>query len=146
MKPILYSLVVCLFVTTIGFGQQDDNSKSILNGEWMFEFDKSFLSVKESSKIYLDSISGDELKIINSNYKGRRINFKSNGDFIQSLADGRQVSGTWTLDPQKKKIEIKLPNGAIFYQKLKIIDAKSILLAPYQEDTIIINKWYYTKL
>lgn len=145
MKPIFYSLMVCLFVTTIGFSQNNSN-ESILIGEWVFEFDKSFSEVEKSSRTYLDSIPNNELQIIHSNYQGRKIIFESDGDFIQSLSDGRKVSGKWLLNSMTKMIEIKLPNGAIYYQQLKILDKGSILLTPDKGSNIIINKWYYTKI
>lgn len=145
MKPIFYSLMVCLFVTTIGFSQNNSN-ESILIGEWVFEFDKSFSEVEKSSRTYLDSIPNNELQIIHSNYQGRKIIFESDGDFIQSLSDGREVSGKWLLNSKTNMIVIKLPNGAIYYQQLKILDKGSILLTPDKGSNIIINKWYYTKI
>jgi len=145
MKPIFYSLVVCLLVTAIGFGQRDNNN-STLNGEWMFEFNKSFSKVEESSKAYLDSIPDSELQLIYSNYEGRKIIFESNGNFTQSLPGGRNVSGKWHLNSTTNMIEIKLPNGAVYYQKLKILDSRSILITPVKGSNVIINKWYYSKL
>lgn len=145
MKSIYYSLMLCLLFSAIGFSQQD-NKNSMLFGEWLFQFDKSFTELEYSSKKYLDSIPNVQLQEIHSNYKGRKIFFEPNGDFVQLLSDGRKVLGKWILDSANNTLEIMLPNGAIYYQKLQILDRQSILLTPDQGANIIVNKWYYNKL
>lgn len=77
MKSIYYSLMLCLLFSAIGFSQQD-NKNSMLFGEWLFQFDKSFTELEYSSKKYLDSIPNVQLQEIHSNYKGRKIFFEPN--------------------------------------------------------------------
>jgi hypothetical protein len=145
MKSSILSLLICLLFTVSSIGQEIDD-KSLL-GEWTFEFDKSFSQIDSKNQHYLDSISIDKLKVIESNYRNRRIIFNENGNYLQIQGNGFEVKGSWVFYPENQLLEISLPGGAVFYQYVTLLDDSSILIEPKTDGNLsmVINKWYFTK-
>lgn len=143
-------IFLLLFITVLLSGSiklhgQKVKDVSVLIGTWTFNQGPSFAKIRSELNTQLDSTPEVKSQIISA-YVGRKISFYVNGDYLQVLADGRSVSGTWVLDPSNL-LSITSANGGVYQQQIIALSNGRLVIAPIVtgDNESIIPEWHFIK-
>ena len=144
---IILALLICMSLSQKALGQNQSTTTSLLVGTWTFNYEDSFKKMDPSATKRYSSMPQSQQLTIEKSYKGRKITFSADGNYLQVLADGRKATGTWALIKNDKSIEITDPKGNKYIQKIKEITNTTLVLKPENSGTskMFISEWNYTK-
>lgn len=149
MKTYYYMalvVLICMSFPEKSLGQ-NQSTASLLIGTWTFNYEDSFKKMESLATKRYDSMPQARQLTIQKSYKGRKIIFSADGNYLQVLADGRKATGTWALIKNDKSIEITDTKGNKYIQKIKEITNTTLVLKPENIGTskMFISEWNYTK-
>jgi hypothetical protein len=136
MKLPYYIVIFLLALFSLSSQAQEQNTAEKLIGTWTLQYDATFASIKPDTKTRFNTMNHTRQKRMINNFKGRKIIFNTNGDFIQSLADGRQSNSTWKFTSNNTTIEITDSKGRIHLYKIKKLTS-NLLVYKLKENTNI---------
>lgn len=148
MKQLLskyyFLLFTMFFVTTVISAQ---TTQEQLIGTWVFNYDASFAKIDSNAKTHLDKMDISRKERLENAYKGRTITFGADGSYLQQLADGRKVFGTWVLSGNGKDILVKNPEGKELNLKIKTLNSTSLILNPNDlgKGKSMLSDWHFSK-
>lgn len=146
MKNILkISCVLLLFLNCLVTKAQ--TTKEQLTGTWSFDLNSSIANMDESAKAILLKVPVAHGKL-ESSYKNRQIAFNANDSYLFHLSDGREETGTWTINNMGGTV-ITLTNSQGHVQNLTVImlSSTALVLKPDTEGKgkPMFSKWYFIK-
>lgn len=136
-------LVFVLALGTHGLLAQGNESPTLV-GSWTFDHGLSMSKMTPEMQQHLDSLPQLRQQVLTA-YEGRKVVFGPNGEYVQSLADGRSMTATWSL--AGNVITITAPSGASTQEQLTFLDGNRLTLVPMVSgDTkAIIPEWHFIK-
>jgi len=139
-------VLICMSLPEKVLGQ-NQSTASLLVGTWSFNYEDSFKKMEPSATKGYSRMPQARQQTIEKSYKGRKITFNADGNYLQVLADGRKATGRWTLIKNDKSIEITDPNGNKYLQRIEEITSTALVLKPENLGTskMFISEWHYTK-
>lgn len=147
MKTIIYSLLIGVLLLPLSVHAQQTIRVQLI-GTWVFDYNASFAKMESKVKAKFDAISQERRSRIENAYRGRKININSDGSYLQVLADGRQIIGTWVLNSKNQTLEITNLRGQMQEQKIKELTHTALTLKPkgIGKGQMILTELHYTKL
>ena len=141
---IKYGWLILLFISVSVSAQEDPASQLI--GTWLFDEQTSFLSMDNETKTRMDTIPQLQTQLLSS-YRGRKAFFGSDGTYRVTLADGRNVTGSWQLTATGE-LQFTDPGGNQTYQKIGELNSIRMVLIPMDSGDFksVIKQWHYIKL
>lgn len=149
MKTIIYSILLLVFLVPLSSNAQEQKTiEEPLVGSWLFNNQSSFAKMESKIKAKYDSISTERKQRIESFYTGRKMHFKADGSFEQTLPDGRKSTGTWILNTQTGSIEVTASNGRVHLQKILKLTQTKLVVQPkgINRGIMILPELHFTKL
>ncbi|NAS29694.1 hypothetical protein GTQ40_01805 [Flavobacteriaceae bacterium R38] len=99
-----------------------------LIGNWIFDDVTSFATIEPATQAKMDSIPQFKTQLIQA-YRGRSTYFGGDGSYRVTLADGRSVTGNWSLTPSGT-IKITDTQGHVSYQQIAALENNRLVLIP----------------
>ncbi|NAS12674.1 lipocalin/fatty acid-binding family protein [Poritiphilus flavus] len=125
--------------------QAQNNQTSTFIGTWTFDHKVSLNKIKAQLQQHLDSLPQLKQQLLDA-YVGRKMSFGPNGEFVQSLADGRSVTGSWNLDPNNVLV-LTDSSGSSIKQQFSFNGTNRLVLIPVISGDIqaMIPEWHFIK-
>jgi len=126
--------------------QAQESTAQQLVGTWLFDEQSSFATIDPVYKMQMDSLPQFKSQL-ESAYRGRKIIFGADNSYTTLLADGRQASGTWSLDVNNK-IRVLDPVGNAYLYELAQFNGTHMVLIPITQGNTksTIAQWHFVKL
>lgn len=145
LNKALFFVLTCTFLGHVSILHAQNNEPVTLVGTWTFDHNVSMAKVVSTMQRQLDTVP--QLKQqLRALYEGRKMFFGPNGEYVQSLADGRSVSGIWSLAPDNV-LTVTNAAGASMKQQLAYLGRNRLTLIPIVSgDTqALISEWHFKK-
>lgn len=146
MKNIFKSIAffVLIFNCCSGIAQI---KREQLIGTWIFDYTVSISKMEEKAKMHYDKMQEISKNRFEKSFKGRKLNFNSDGSFLQNTSDGNSISGLWTLGRDNQSIIMTNQQGNILELKIINISASLLILIPVNtaKEQGMLLEWYFIK-
>ncbi|NAS31782.1 hypothetical protein GTQ40_12415 [Flavobacteriaceae bacterium R38] len=120
---------IAFMLMTISFTiAQEPTIQDQLIGNWIFDDVTSFATIEPATQAKMDSIPQFKTQLIQA-YRGRSTYFGGDGSYRVTLADGRSVTGNWSLTPSGT-IKITDTQGHVSYQQIAALENNRLVLIP----------------
>lgn len=141
MKLYFFSTVLIL-ITCFSYGQVKSEQ---LIGTWTLDYETSIKKNESFSKNIFGRMPETKREETKALYKGRVINLDVEGNYKQTLADGRSIDRKWVLKGNKLIIIGPGEHESIFL--VKELNDSSLVLKLQLKGKIktLIKDWYYIK-
>lgn len=146
MKKNIYILFACLFLSlqaTQVVAQQ--MSTEDITGDWKLQYNASVAKMGNDLKTHFNGMSATQKSSLKKLYEERVFSFNTNGNYTQTLKDGRSVSGTWSL--ASNKLTMTDSSGkSLQFTVLSVDNSKLVLKALDDGNTkMLLSEWHLTK-
>ncbi len=127
MKSHIY-IFLLIAVTSLSINAQNSSPQERLIGTWTLDYQSSFSNMKSDLQERFGTLSETDKNRIISIYQGRKLIFTQEGTFTQTLSDGRNIHGDWTLSDNGTVLSITSPGGHKLKQKIISLTASILVL------------------
>lgn len=146
----ILNILFFIFMTAQGIAQSNlDKNKEYLIGAWGMDYNKTLQDIKQSSRVYYDSLKVERKDKIQNALSQREIIFSSDGVYTLIINSEKQKTGFWELLNDNITLLIQL-DGRIYTQKLESINSSKMVLdlGVFNNSSVnrLFDKWHLKKI
>ena len=134
-------------MVTVLSSQAQNITPEQITGSWTLNYTATIENMKPEAKAKFDSMSLQRKSRVQGLYSNRAITLKSDNSYNLTLADGRQINGTWILKVGENMIEITDTKGLKHKQKVKAVNDNVLVLLPENigKGTMLFSELHFSK-
>lgn len=146
MKNIFKSIVFFVLIFNCYSGVAQIKREQLI-GTWIFDYTMSISKMEEKAKMHYNKMQESSKNRFEKSFKDRKLNFNTDGSFLQKTSEGSLISGTWILNADDQSIIMTNQQGNILEFKIKNIAASLLILNPVNtvKDQAMLLEWYFIK-
>lgn len=146
-KPLLIMVLFCCFC--LSTNAQSPGEYPSLVGEWILNFDKSWLTISEDGRAMFDSLDEEKQESMKVNYKNKSLIITEGSQFELIQNNSVVSSGSWEIVLYEGADYLVLNGDSGGQKSFKIIDVTTTglelgVVSP-KGMTSLLKKWVFNK-